>query len=376
MSRSIFLIQGDNSLVKMKEHAYDSEDILQNLLASYPDLLPGEQMNPDRPRKWLLVKREAAVPAEEEGAGRWAVDHLFLDQDAVPTIVEVKRSSDTRIRREVVGQMLDYAANGVLYWSAETLRAQFEASCREKGADADGAVSNFLGVEGDAEAFWQNVKTNLQAGKVRLVFVADIIPRELKRIVEFLNEQMDPAEVLAVEIKQYVGEGLKTLVPSVLGLTAEAQQRKSSAPVSKRQWDETLFFEELEKKSIEDANVARKILDWARPKCTRIWWGKGQQTGSFVPILEHNGIHYQLFTVLTSGFVEFYFGTYQRKRPFDDVAKRLELLRRLNSIEGINIPDDKISLSPNIRLSMVRHEAALRQFLKVFEWFTDEVKAT
>jgi hypothetical protein len=38
-----------------------------------------------------------------------------LDQDAIPAIVEVKRSTDTRIRREVVGQMLDYAANSVVY---------------------------------------------------------------------------------------------------------------------------------------------------------------------------------------------------------------------------------------------------------------------
>jgi hypothetical protein len=27
--------------------------------------------------------------------------------------VEVKRSSDTRLRREMVGQMLDYVANGL-----------------------------------------------------------------------------------------------------------------------------------------------------------------------------------------------------------------------------------------------------------------------
>jgi hypothetical protein len=31
-----------------------------------------------------------------DGGGRWSVDHLFLDQDAVPTIVEVKRSTDPR----------------------------------------------------------------------------------------------------------------------------------------------------------------------------------------------------------------------------------------------------------------------------------------
>lgn len=37
------------------------------------------------------------------------MDHLFVDQDAIPTLVEVKRSSDTRIRREVVGQLLEYS---------------------------------------------------------------------------------------------------------------------------------------------------------------------------------------------------------------------------------------------------------------------------
>src|SRR5215470_6528724 len=77
--------------------------------------------------------------------------------------------------------------------------------------------------------FWLRVKTNLQAGRVRMVFVADVIPAELRRIVEFLNGQMDPAEVLAVEIKQFVGQGnLKTLVPRVIGQTAEAATKKGT----------------------------------------------------------------------------------------------------------------------------------------------------
>lgn len=67
------------------------------------------------------------------GGNRWSLDHLFLDQDAVPTLVEVKRSDDTRIRREVVGQMLDYAANGVVYWPAERLRVDFETRCAKEG---------------------------------------------------------------------------------------------------------------------------------------------------------------------------------------------------------------------------------------------------
>ena len=48
-----------------------------------------------------------------------------------------------------------------------------------------------------------------------MLFVADQIPTELQSIVEFLNEQMDSAEVLAVKIKQHMGDELKTLVPRV-----------------------------------------------------------------------------------------------------------------------------------------------------------------
>ena len=59
------------------------------------------------------------------------------------------------------------------------------------------------------------VWANLQAKNIRLLFVADVIPSELRRIVEFPNEVTDPVEVLAVEIRHYAGEGLKTLVPRV-----------------------------------------------------------------------------------------------------------------------------------------------------------------
>jgi hypothetical protein len=222
MHGSIYLVQDAGSLVAMTEQPYAVEDVLQRLLADYPSLLAGDQMDSVAPRQWVLVRREAGIPSEEGGAGRWALDHLFLDQDAVPTFVEVKRSVDTRIRREVVGQMLDYAANAVVYWSAEVLRAQFEAACEAEGRDPVTAFADAFGPTVDPETFWANAKRNLQAGKVRLVFVADVIPPELLRVVEFLNGQMNPAEVLAVEIKQFVGQGLQALVPRVVGQTEAA----------------------------------------------------------------------------------------------------------------------------------------------------------
>ena len=90
MSGGIFLLSGEQ-LVEMREHAYDSEDLLQALLAKYPNLLAGDQLA-GSPRRWLLVKREVGVPDRETGGSRWSLDHLFIDQGAVPTLVEVKRS--------------------------------------------------------------------------------------------------------------------------------------------------------------------------------------------------------------------------------------------------------------------------------------------
>ncbi len=101
MTGRIFLLDGDN-LRPMDEQPYDSEDLLQRLLAEYPDLLAGDQIDDTDPRRWLLVQREAGVPDRDDGYNRWSVDHLFLDQDGIPTLVEVKRSSDTRWRSTVV----------------------------------------------------------------------------------------------------------------------------------------------------------------------------------------------------------------------------------------------------------------------------------
>jgi len=184
MAGGIFLIQNDGSLVEMIEQPYDSERLLQELIAKYPNVLAGDSAKRDVAGKWLLVRREMGVPGEFDGANRWSLDHLFLDQDAVPTLVEVKRGSDTRIRREVVGQMLDYAANGVVHWPVEEYRSHFERQCESDGDDPDLRMREFLAPEADPDEFWQQAKMNLKTGRIRMVFVADSIPTELQRIVE------------------------------------------------------------------------------------------------------------------------------------------------------------------------------------------------
>ena len=300
MSGGIFLLRGGDELVPMTEAPYDTEDVLQELLAKFPDLLAGDQFAGADARRWILIERESAVPDAEEGMGRWSVDHVFLDQDGVPTLVEVKRSSDTRLRREVVGQLIDYAANAVVYWPVEKLRATFEARLEREGRDADAEIAAVLGPDADTDVYWEQAGANLKAGRIRLVFVADQIPRELRRVVEFLNEQM-AAEVIAIEVKQYVGpDGLRTLVPRVIGQTAAAETRKQ--PREKRQWDEASFLAELDgRRGSAEVQVARELIAWARVALPRFTWGTGMLKGSFIPILEQAGRDYWPISLRTDG---------------------------------------------------------------------------
>ena len=226
MKESIFLLNNDCKLIEMNESGYITEDHLQELLANYPDLISGSQINPDRPRRWLLISREFGVPDELNANDRWSLDNLFIDQDGIPTLVEVKRSTDTRIRREVIGQVLDYAANAVSYWSVEEIKYRFEERCKELNQDPEAELISFLRGSFDTERFWENTKINLKAGKIRMLIIADTIPKEMQRIIEFLNGQMTPAEILGIEIKQFVNNDLKTLVPRVLGLTSVAEITK------------------------------------------------------------------------------------------------------------------------------------------------------
>jgi hypothetical protein len=181
----------------------------------------------------------------DDGTGR--LDHLYIDQDAIPTFLEVKRGTDTRIRREVVGQMLDYAANGTQFWPLKDIRDAYERTLLDEGAStlAD------IGVE-DEDTFWQNVDMNLRNGKVRLLFVADVIPTSLQAIIEFLNKQMRDTEVYGLEIKQYSGKGgQKTLVPTLIGRTASAVQMKRGETRQKYA-SRAEFFDSVTNQRIKD----------------------------------------------------------------------------------------------------------------------------
>lgn len=269
MPERIYTSADDGELETLEETSFSNEDELQVLVAEHPELLDGEQIRPGDARRWILITREMGISESSGATARWAVDHLIIDQDAVPTLAELKRGSNPEIRRTIVGQLLEYAAHASETWTAEELRNAFERQAEAQGRDARDELAALLQTDGepDVDGFWEDVSTNLAAKRLRLLFVADHIPDPLARVVAFLNAQMPGIEVLAVEIKRFRGKSAQTLVPRVIGRTSAAPARGRSG----RRLTRESFLEGFADEHLR--GVAERLVDAALELGGEIFYG-------------------------------------------------------------------------------------------------------
>jgi hypothetical protein len=367
----IFLRREEGELVHLYGELYESEDQLQRLLEANPELLHGETADSVRPSKYLLVRREAGVPEAGGGSDRWFLDHLFLDAEGVPTLVEVKRSSDSRIRREVVGQMLDYAANILAHWPPERMRDEFEARCHHAGVEPAEKVREIS--DADYEDYWTRVKTNLAAKRLRLVFVADEIPASLQTVVEFLNEQMRSAEVLALEVKQHKGDGVTVLTTQIIGRTSTAQHAK--AVTEKREWSSESGLEEMRRSSsVETVTVAERLLSWASDRDLPVAWGSGAKIGyAYIVVAGPHDSTARPFGLSTDSKLDLYPREMGRLPPFNKDDLRLEFVRRIGAAAGVPVEDNIIDQSfKSFQLSKFSEPENYQAVIAALDWFVEQ----
>lgn len=234
------------------------EDALQTLVEKYPGVLPGGQMDPgsDDPPRFALLRREAPVSG-------WSLDHLMVDQNGVLTLVEAKLTQNPESRREVVGQIMEYAANARETWTNGAARVTAEEFWRDKGRKLDEVMAQAFGENYDPHAFWMAVEENLREGRMRVIIVGDEIRPEVRRIIEFLNEEMANVEVFGLELRCFGKEGGQVvLVPTLIGQTQATADRKSKR-VPARIWQPQAirsFYGSI------DGPLGKRlteILDWA-----------------------------------------------------------------------------------------------------------------
>lgn len=370
-----YIMEADGSTNPMERvRCKNEEQELQRILEKNPDLLPGDQINPEDPRRWLQIAREMPVPDPSSGTDRWSIDFFFVDQSAMPTFIECKRFEDTRSRREVVGQMLEYAANGHYYWDKEMIRVLAEKSAKNNGFSFEESLSKLRpDQEIDVDTFFEQVENNLREGQIRLVFFLEEAPMELKSVVDFLNKQMERSEVLLVEARQYRRDNMTVVAPMLFGYTEEARQVKSRGAGSdglRKQWTHDSFFAVARARLPEkSANTMKKVFEACKSLSCNIAWGTGKIDGSF-SVKWPQGGNKTVFTILSSGRLGISFGALGGNELAESFRDRLKDL--IADRLGLTIPDDYQHKYPSYQISEWEPKAdlliqILRELLDEFQ---------
>jgi hypothetical protein len=349
----VYVMNEDGSTQSMTGIRCVNEDLeLQRILEMNPDLVPGDQIKPSDPRRWLVVRREMPVPDPGTGENRWSIDLFFVDQDAMPTFIECKRYSDTDSRRKVVGQMLEYAANGHHYWSTEDMRNYAEQAAEKIGMSLEEELKRLKPDGSDTvDEFFQQVEDNLREGQIRLIFFMEEAPAELKSVVEFLNKQMERSQVLIVEARQYEHQGMRIVNPVLFGFTEEARQVKKTVSITtgeRRKWDKESFFADARVR-LQDAEVKsmKLVLDKLIELKSEISWGNGKASGSYSAKWAHFGKN-TVLSVYSDGRLTVNFGNFGADSDQHDF---LALLKdKLVDDLGLPVPDDYERRYPNYQV--------------------------
>ena len=322
--------QSSRTIAMERWHCKNESKELQDLLEINPDLLPGDQIDPENPRRWLLVKREMPVPSPHTGSDRWSLDFFFVDQDAIPTFVECKRFANTQSRREIVGQMLEYAASGYYYWTKEKLVKLAEEEAAKRNLLLDDRLRSLQPYdEVETDEFFDRVQQNLREGLLRIIFFLDESPMELRSVVDFLNKQMERSEVLLVEARQFHFKGTKILVPTLFGYTEEARKAKMSVAIptkgARREWDRDSFFVDARTKLlVADVKRLQMLYDaFSTKRGCEVTFGTGKVNGSFN--VKVNGVcKRSLLTINSAGSLIFNFPWVGGSEPSEQARDRLK----------------------------------------------------
>lgn len=208
--------------------------------------------------------------------------------------------------------------------------------------------------------------------------VADAIPRQVRTVLEFLDEQMSTAEVFAVEVRQYVdGSGDRTLVPRTIGRTrkaAAAKRRTAAGPgsASRERWTLDEIAADLERRhGTEVVELARRLHDEAAARM-QVVFNSGRTHSSFVAYASgpHRDVH--LLQVRSSGEVTLPLKWLRSQPPFDAERLRAEYRRRVE--QALPLPAD-VPWEPSAPIATLADDGAFARLLAALDWAHWQVRS-
>jgi hypothetical protein len=162
-----------------------SERWLQELVARHPSLLPIDQIEPNL-SNLIPVCLELPLPTNRY------VDNLYVTREGDLVLVETKLYRNPEARREVIGQVIEYAKD-LSELAYEDLDSAVKKAERPDGSKRRVEIGLFsivqeagTGSDLSASAFIDAVTRNLQQGRFVLLIVADGIHSSLESITNFV----------------------------------------------------------------------------------------------------------------------------------------------------------------------------------------------
>ena len=199
-----------------------NEGWIQKLIEDNPDILPVSEIEP----AFSPLMTVGCEVSTESGP----MDLLLLSPQGYLTIVETKLWRNPEARREVVGQIVDYAKD-VSQWSFEDLEQRVRDYNMSRGKSNDGIIASlrrrFGEINETVEAdITDAITRNLRNGRFLLLVVGDGIRESVEAMAAYLQQTPQLQFTLAlVELQIYEmtdGDKISHLViPQVVSRTRE-----------------------------------------------------------------------------------------------------------------------------------------------------------
>ncbi len=163
--------------VGSRASGYD-ESWLQDIMFRHPACLPISEINQSF-LGLVPLAREVSTPAGY-------IDVLYATPEGRLVLVEAKLWRNPEARREVIGQILDYAKE-IARWSYEDLQREVSRAAGEPGNYVFEAVKR-AHPDVDETSFVDGVSRSLRTGDFLLLIVGDGIREGVGAITEFLDQ--------------------------------------------------------------------------------------------------------------------------------------------------------------------------------------------
>ena len=243
------------------------------------------------------------------------IDNLYISPNGYLTIVETKLWRNPEAKREVVGQIIDYAKE-LTNWNFTKLNDGVKNSSQLYNNNSKGIIElikDFENIEEHEEyKIIDNIERNLKRGRFLLLIVGDGIRESVEEMVDFLSNTPQIQFTLGlIELQFYKNpnvEGELIAIPNLITRTREITRaivkienstngnvtietdfiEEKVKPITARTTiTEDDFFEQLQQNTdYESAEFAKHILATVKEKGYFVEW----RQGAFVAkILDPNG---------------------------------------------------------------------------------------